>query len=62
MKALRTLNQYPPGSLMNPAFRYRPSGETDVARTFARIRRAQAMQAHPAQLQLALCAVKKAGA
>lgn len=37
MKALRTLTDYPPGSLLNPAFRY--SRKTDVAKTFARIRR-----------------------
>lgn len=39
MKTLRTINTYPPGSLMNPTFRYRGSADTDVAKTFARIRR-----------------------
>ena len=39
MKTLRTINQYPPGSLMNPGFRYKKSSETDVAKTIARAQR-----------------------
>ncbi|MFV0679231.1 hypothetical protein [Ottowia sp.] len=39
MKALRTTTQHPPGSLLNPAFRYKKSSETDVAKTIARARR-----------------------
>lgn len=38
MKKLKTLNDYPAGSLMNPAFVYVPSAATDVRATFARIR------------------------
>lgn len=45
MKALRTLTNYPPGSLMNPAFRYRTADKTDVRVTWARYRRAQAKAA-----------------
>jgi len=42
MKPIRTLTEYPPGSLLNPAFRYRRAAETDVAATLERARRAQA--------------------
>lgn len=64
MKAIRTMNEYPAGSLMNPAFRYQNSSNTDVARTFARIRREQAQAAKAAsakQMALALFA-KRTGA
>ncbi|WP_156304162.1 hypothetical protein [Ottowia sp. oral taxon 894] len=44
MKPLKTLNSYPEGSLMNPAFCYVRSAETDVRKTFERIRQAQAAQ------------------
>lgn len=43
MKALRTLTNYPPGSLMNPSFKY--SRTTNVAETFKRVRREQARAA-----------------
>ena len=53
MKALRTITNYPPGSLMNPAFRYRTSSETDVRKTWERHRRALAKaSANDAQLAL----------
>lgn len=45
MKTLRIINDHPPGSLQNPAFRYKKANETDVAKTFARIRRELATQA-----------------
>ena len=37
MNELRTINQYPAGSLLNPAFQYKRSCETDVRETFARV-------------------------
>ena len=43
MKALRTLTNYPPGSLMNPSFKY--SRTANVAETFKRVRREQARAA-----------------
>ena len=63
MKALRTITNYPPGSLMNPAFRYRTSSETDVRKTWASYRRALAKSAaNDAQMALpvgrALASVK----
>ena len=45
MKTLRIINNHPPGSLQNPAFRYKKASETDVAKTFARIRRELATRA-----------------
>lgn len=54
MKALRTLTPYGPGLLMNPGFRYRDSRHTDVARTFARVRREQQARAAQPPAQLAL--------
>lgn len=42
MKTARPIKGYTPGTLADPAFRYRPSAATDVAATFARARRAQA--------------------
>ena len=49
MKTLRIINDHPPGSLQNPAFRYKKANETDVAKTFARIRRELATQAGATQ-------------
>ena len=61
MKALRTLTNYPPGSLMNPSFKY--SRTTNVAETFKRVRaRLAKAAANDAQMALpvgrALASVK----
>ena len=45
MKPIRSTA--PAGSLLNPDFRYVPSGKTDVARTFARARRVLRQQPWP---------------
>ncbi len=41
-KPLRTVTTYPLGHLLNPATRYTPAANTDVAKTFARVRAQQA--------------------
>ena len=62
MKALRTITNYPPGSLMNPAFRYRTSSETDVRKTWERHRRALAKaSANDAQMALPMGGDKAGG-
>lgn len=43
MKPLRS--SYPVGHLLNPATRYVPADQTDVRKTFARIRRQQEIAA-----------------
>lgn len=56
MKLIRTLNDYPAGSLLNPDFVYVRSAETDVKRTFARLRRELAQRP-----ELALGGNRRAG-
>lgn len=41
MKPLKPGPQFTPGTVHDPAFRYRPSFDTSVARTFARLQRQQ---------------------
>lgn len=53
MKALRTITTYPPGSLMNPAFKYRRACETDVRKTIER-ERARLAKAAVNDAQMAL--------
>lgn len=45
MKPIRSTA--PEGSLLHPGFRYVTAEETNVARTFARVRRAQQRQQQP---------------
>lgn len=56
MKLIKTLNEYPAGSLMNPAFEYVPSRATDVRATFDRLRRELAQRP-----ELALGGKRRAG-
>ena len=63
MKALRTLTNYPPGSMMNHAFKYRRACDTDVRKTIERERaRLTKAAANDAQMDLpvgrALASVK----
>ena len=50
-KPLTTLTTYPAGHLLNPATRYVPAAQTNVAKTFARIRAQQAAEKAAAQPQ-----------
>ncbi len=62
MKALRTITTYQPGSLMNPAFKYRRACETDVRKTWASYRRALAKAAaNDAQMKLPMGGDKAGG-
>lgn len=52
MKPLKPGPQFTPGTVHDPAFRYRPSFDTSVARTFARLQRQQARHAPAPQRDL----------
>jgi hypothetical protein len=48
----------PPRSILDPLFRYTPSHETDLRRTFARVRREQAGLKKPKPQPLQLIELK----
>ena len=49
MKARHPAKGYTPGTLSDPAFKYRRSYDTDIRRTIAKAQREQARAAAPAQ-------------
>ena len=49
MTARTPAKGYTPGTLADPAFKYRPSFDTDIRRTIARAQREQARATAPAQ-------------
>lgn len=49
MKAPQPAKGYTPGTLADPAFKYRRSFDTDIRRTIARVQREQARATAPAQ-------------
>lgn len=49
MKARTPAKGYTPGTLADPAFKYRKSYDTDIRRTIARVQREQARATAPVQ-------------
>lgn len=52
MKSPKPPKGYASGTLSDPAFRYRPSYDTDIRRTFARAQRALVRKAPAAQADM----------